>query len=72
MEPINVAKDFGLRYRRLAIIATQTLLIPLAYYVAFLSVTQGALQIKITLDSLPYFTSTNPSTKIFVLPHIKH
>jgi len=28
--------DFGLRYRRLTIIATQTLLIPLAYYAAFL------------------------------------
>ena len=36
MKPETKVNDFGLRYRRLAIIATQTLLIPLAYYGAFL------------------------------------
>lgn len=36
MKPETIANDFGLRYRRFAIIATQTLLIPLAYYSAFL------------------------------------
>ena len=36
MKPETRVNKFGLRHRRLAIIATQTLLIPLAYYTAFL------------------------------------
>ena len=36
MKSKTTVKDFGLRYRRLAIIVIQTLLIPLAYYFAFL------------------------------------
>jgi len=36
MKSETITKDFGLRYRRFAIIAVQTLLIPLAYYFAFL------------------------------------
>ena len=36
MKQETMVHDFGLRYRRLTIIAVQTLLIPLAYYAAFL------------------------------------
>jgi len=36
MKTETITNDFGLRYRRLVIIATQTLLIPSAYYLAFL------------------------------------
>ena len=35
MKPGTITTEIGLRYRRLAIIATQTCLIPAAYYLVF-------------------------------------
>jgi hypothetical protein len=43
-----------------------------SYYLSFWSVTHGARHIKMTLESFPSLTETNPNTKTLVFPQTKH